>query len=38
MPLKSWKSQKTISENIRELMKKYPHKQSIAIALHSAKK
>lgn len=40
MPLKSGKSQKTISSNISELEStgKFGHKQSIAIALEEARK
>lgn len=39
MPLKSGKSQKVISMNIRELIKSgRPSKQAIAIALDRAKK
>jgi len=39
MPLKKGKSQKVISRNIRELRHSgYPQKQSIAIAMSTAKK
>lgn len=39
MPLKKGKSQKIISSNIRKLrLEGYPEKQSIAIALNTAKK
>ncbi len=39
MPLKKGRSQKIISENIRELMHAgHPQKQSIAIAMKCAKK
>ena len=40
MPLKTGKSQKTISSNISELEStgKFGHKQSIAIALEEARK
>lgn len=37
MPIKSWHSQKTITANIRELIKfGHPQKQAIAIALQKA--
>jgi hypothetical protein len=40
MPLEKGKSRETISENISELMStgKYPHKQSIAMALDTARR
>lgn len=40
MPLTPGKSQKVISKNIRELEAtgKYPHKQTVAIALNKAGK
>lgn len=39
MPLKKGKSQKIISSNIRKLRSEgFPEKQSIAIALNTAKK
>jgi membrane protease subunit (stomatin/prohibitin family) len=41
MPLKSGKSQKTISKNIKTEMKKHPEmkqKQAIAISMSAAKK
>jgi len=39
MPLKSGKSQATISDNIKELMKSgYPQRQAIAIAMQKSGK
>lgn len=39
MPLKKGSSEKTVSSNIRELLKSgYPQKQSVAISLESAGK
>lgn len=39
MPLKKGKSQRTISDNIRELRSEgYPQRQSLAIALNTARK
>ncbi len=39
MPLKSGKSEKVISENIREMDKAgHPHRQSVAAAMHNADK
>jgi len=39
MPLKSGKSRKTISQNIKKLREEnYPEKQSVAIALSESRK
>lgn len=39
MPIKKWKSKKTISENIAMLMREWkPQDQAIAIALEQARK